>query len=181
MFVLLLCSCVTSLHPLFTGDERMSDPALEGVWQDAKGENTFTLKWFPDGKLFMLNTTIKEQPGAPGEFNAVLGTVGKHRFLNIVPKRPHGIHPKSFYGGHFLQTFSFWKVDLDGDKLTLTSVDYQWIEAMLKAKKLDLKYEKQEGGLITLTASTDDLKAFVLKYADDKTAFSDQLIFERKK
>jgi hypothetical protein len=178
---LVFSSCTPSLHPLFTDTERTSDPALAGVWQDNQQENTFTLRWFPDGKLYFLKTDMKDQPATPGEFNAVLGTVGKHRFLEIVPRRPNNIPAKSFFGGHFFQACSFWKVDLDGDKLTLTPLNYQWVEAMVKAKKLEIKHEQQEGGFIILTASTAELKAFVLKYADDKAAFSGTLAFDRKK
>ena len=131
--------------------------------------------------MYNLTTEIKDQPATPGDFNAILGTIGKHRFLNIVPKRPNNVSAKSFYGGHFIQTFSFWKVDLIGDKLKLVPLNYQWVEAMVKAKKLDVKYEQQDGGFITLTASTEELKAFVLKYADDPYAFSGGFEFERSK
>ncbi len=178
---LLLSGCMTSLYPLFTDADKIFDPALAGVWQDDKHENTFTIQWFPDGKLYFLHTEMKEQLVVPGEFNAGLGTIGKHRFLNIVPRRPKNIPANSFYGGHFLQTFSFWKVELDGDKLTLTPLSHEWLKAMLKEKKLDIKTYQPEGGFITLTASTEELKAFVLKYADDKSAFSSGLHFERKK
>jgi hypothetical protein len=174
-----LGGCVLSLHPLFTGEDRIFEPTLNGVWQDKEGKGTFTLRWFADGKFYFLQTELKDQP--KGDFNAVLGTAGKYRFLEIVPRRPDNIHAKSFYGGHFIQAFSFWKVTLETNLLTLTPLNYQWVEAMDKAKTLEIKHEQQDGGFIILTASTDELKAFVLKYADDKSAFSDGLTFERKK
>jgi hypothetical protein len=174
-----LSGCVLSLHPLFTGGDRIHEPALDGVWQAKDGKGTFTLRWFRDGKSYLLQTELEDQP--KGDFNAALGAIGKDRFLEIVPRRPNNIHAKSFYGGHFIQAFSFWKVALEKDTLTLTPLNYQWIEAMDKAKKLDIKHEQQEGGFIMLTASTEELKAFVLKYADDKSAFSGGLNFERKK
>jgi hypothetical protein len=174
-----LSGCVLSLHPLFTGGDSIYEPTLSDVWQDKGGKGTFTLRWFADGKHYFLQTELKDQP--KGDFNAVLGAIGKDRFLEIVPMRPDNIHAKSFYGGHFIQAFSFWKVALEKDTLTLTPLNYQWIEAMDKAKKLDIKHEQQEGGFIMLTASTEELRAFVLKYADDKSAFSDGLNFERKK
>jgi hypothetical protein len=174
-------SCTTSLHPLFTDGDRTYEPALVGVWQDKDKQATFTLRWFADGKLYSLHTEMTDQPAAPGEFNAVLGRVGKHRFLEIIPRRPSNIGAKGFYGGHFLQLFSFWKVELDGDALTLTPLNYQWVEGMAKAKKLDIRCEQQEGGSIILAASTEELKAFVLKYSEDRAAFSDGLKLQRKK
>lgn len=183
--VALLCcaisSCTPTLHPLFTHADRTYDPELAGIWLNHEQDNKFTLAWFAEGKIYSLRTELKDQPATPGDFNAILGKIGKHRFLNLVPKRPTSLDAKSFYGGHFIQTFTFWKVDLKGDKLTLTPLNYQWVEAMIKAKKLGIKYEQQDGGFITLTASTEELKAFVLKYADDSSAFSGGLQFERKK
>jgi len=181
LFGFIFSSCTTSFHSLFTDKDRIFEPVLAGAWQDKEQKATFTLRWFAEGKLYSLNTEMKDQPAAPGEFNAVFGTVGKHRFLEIVPRRPSNIGAKGFYGGHFLQLYSFWKVELDGDVLTLAPLNYQWVEAMDKAKKLDIKHEQQEGGFIVLTASTEELKAFVLKYADDKSAFSGGLTLERKK
>ena len=188
-FLFLLCAalsgCVLSLQPLFTDKEQIYDPALDGVWQIKDSGRTytdkggiFTLRWFPDGKFYFLKTELKDQPN--GGFNAVLGIVGTNRFLQLAPQPPKEIHPKSFYGGHFIQAYSFWKVQLEKDTLSLSSLDYEWIERMDKEKKLDLKHEKR-GKFIILTASTDELKTFVSKYADDKSAFSDVLSFERKK
>jgi hypothetical protein len=182
-----LSGCVLSLQPLFTDNEQIHDQALEGTWalegtrQIKNNQNktgTFDFRWFPDGKNYSLQTKLKDQGN--GEFIAVLGNIGTNRFLQIVPKRPDNIHPKSFYGGHFIQGFSFWKVQADTSKLTLASLNYEWIETMDREKKLDIKHEKQDKFII-LTASTEELKAFILKYADDKSAFSDVLSFERKK
>ena len=176
---LTLAGCVLSLNPLFKDGDGTFDPALNGVWEAPEGKGTFTFRGFPADKFYSLETHFTNQPKA--EFNAVLGTVGKHRFLQLVPRRPDNIHAKSFYGGHFIQACSFWKVTLESNSLTLMSLDYRWVERMDKAKKLDIQHEQQEGGFIILTAPTEELKAFVLKYADDTSAFSDGLTFERKK
>jgi len=69
---------------------------------------------------------------------------------------------------------------LDGDSLTLTPLNPHWIESMDKAGMRVIEHEPAFGG-ITLTASTKELKTFVLKYADNKAAFSDELKFQRKK
>lgn len=105
------------------------------------------------------------------EWYATLGNIGTNRFLELLPQRPNEIHQKSFYGGHFIQLRSFWKVSFLGDTLTLTSMSSQWLEAMLKQKKVDIKCEKPEGGLLFLTATTQELQEFVTKHADDSGAF----------
>ncbi len=42
---------------------------------------------------------------------------------------------------------------------------------MLKQNKVTIKHEKPEGGMLFLTASTQELQDFVAQYADDPGAF----------
>jgi hypothetical protein len=163
--------CTLTLHSLFTAKDVVYDPALEGIWQNA--EATFTIKSFdkPNGR-YSLQTSMKDQPAA--EFRATLGTIGTHRFLELTPERPTTIHPKTFYGGHFIQLHSFWKVALNEDKLTLTAMSTEWLNVGIKQNKLNIKYEKPDNGgsgFLFLTASTQELQDFVAKYADDAGAF----------
>lgn len=160
--------CVPTLNSLFTTKDMAYDPALEGAWQTA--EATWTIQPFDaNGGRYRLRTEMKDQP--PAEWYATLGNIGTNRFLELLPQRPNEIHQKSFYGGHFIQLRSFWKVALAGNTLTLTSMSTQWLEAMLKQNKVTIKYEKPEGGMLFLTASTPELQEFVVKYADDPGAF----------
>ena len=161
-------SCTMSVHSLFNDGERSSEPALVGVWESKEQKATLTLQWLADGRLYSLHTAVEDQPAGSAEFDVVLGRVGEHRFLEV--------HPRSNTGG----LYSFWKVDLDGDSLTLTPLNPHWIESMDKAGMRVIEHEPAFGG-ITLTASTKELKTFVLKYVDNKAAFSDELKFQRKK
>ncbi len=160
--------CIPTLNSLFTAKDLVYDPALEGKWQTA--EATWMIQAF-DAKSgrYRLRTEMKDQP--PSEWYATLGNIGTNRFLELLPQRPNEIHQKSFYGGHFIQLRSFWKVALASDTLMLTSMSTQWLEAMLVQNKVTIKYEKSEGGMLFLTASTQELQEFVAKYADDSGAF----------
>ncbi len=164
-------SCTMSVHSLFNDGDRSLEPALAGVWQDKEQKATLTLRLSTDRKVYSLHTEVKDQPAASGDFNAVLGTVGKHRFLEIIARN---IGPKGF------DLYSFWKVELDVDSLTLTPLNPHWIEAMDEEKMQVIEHEAAPGGIM-LTASTEELKAFVVKYGDNKSAFSDPLKFQRKK
>jgi len=163
--------CTLTLHSLFTSKDVAYDSAMEGIWQNA--EATWTIKPFDkQNGRYSLQATLKNQP--PADFYATLGTIGTNRFLELTATRPNAIHPKTFFGGHFVRLHSFWKVALSGDSLTLTSMSTQWLEQMLKQNKINLKYEKPdnaEDGVLFLTASTPELQSFVAKYADDPGAF----------
>lgn len=160
--------CVPTLNSLFTSKDVTYDPALEGIWQNA--EAAWTIKPFDaKGGRYRLHTEMKDQPSA--EWYVTLGIIGTNRFLELLPQRPNEIHPKSFYGGHFIQLRSFWKVSLEGNNLTLTSMSSQWMDTMLKQNKLAIKHERPEGGMLFLTASTPELQEFVAAFANDPGAF----------
>lgn len=166
--VLAAGGCVPTLNSLFTSKDVTYDPALEGKWQNA--EATWTVQPIDaKGGRYRLRTEMKDQP--PAEWYATLGTIGTNRFLEILPQWPNEIHPKSFYGGHFIRLRSFWKVALAEDTLILTSMSSQWMDTMLKQNKLTIKRERPEGGMLFLTASTPELQEFVAAYANDPGAF----------
>ena len=118
--------CVLTLNSLFASKDVIYDPALEGVWK-AEGA-TWTLRPFDaKGGRYRLQTEMKDQPTE--RWYCTLGMVGTNRFLELLPQRPSEIHPKTFFGGHFTELRSFWKVALIGDTLTLTSMSSQWLDA----------------------------------------------------
>jgi hypothetical protein len=181
---LLLCGgCTLTIHSLFTPKNLVFDEGLVGNWT-TEG-SSWDLKPFDKNTgRYMLTTTMKDQP--PGQFYAYLGEINHVRFLELLPKRPDAIHPKTFYGGHFVPLRSFWKVTLSADKLTLTPLSSRWLESIIKQGKLNIKYEKPEDGLLFLTASTQELQDLVTKYADDPGAFPSTgdekgLVFGRSK
>ncbi len=133
------------------------------------------------------STSMNNQP--PGDFCATLATIGTNRFLELTPQRPSAIHSKSFFGGHYVQLHSFWKVALSGAALVLTSMSTQWFQVMTQKKQIDIKYEKPDSGdqgVMFLAASTQELQDFVAKYADDPGAFPERgdekgIVFVRSK
>ena len=58
--------------------------------------------------------------------------------------------------------------------------DDEGMGQLLKEDPNAVKYELADDKLI-LTASTKELQAFVLKYADDSRVFSDAIVYSRKK
>ncbi|HMP77748.1 MAG TPA: hypothetical protein PKE12_15740 [Kiritimatiellia bacterium] len=166
--VLMAGGCVPTLNTIFTSGDIAYDPALEGVWRQA--ETTWTLSPYDAGVgRYKLRTEMKNQP--PAEWYATLGSIGTNRFLELLPLRPNEIHPNTFYGGHFVPLRSFWKVLLQGDSLTLTPLSTQWLDALIKQDKVNIQHAWTEGGLLFLTASTQELQDFIARYANDPGAF----------
>jgi hypothetical protein len=67
---------------------------------------------------------INNQPAS--EWTATLGKIGPNRFFEIQPQRSKEKKEDSLTRSHLVRLRSFWKVSLDGDTLTLTSLSLQW-------------------------------------------------------
>jgi hypothetical protein len=192
--VTLLSGCVLSFYPFFTEKDVALDPQFDGSWKtkpvpaESKEQDnpttdveaTFTVSHLPQmGTTYVLETDIKGQ--GKGKFQAQIGVIGTNRFLQLAPSRPDNLHPKTLFGGHFMQGWSLWKLKLEPDKMTLNEMNYLWFDEMLKAKKLDIKHEQVEGGFILLTVPTSDLQDFILKHKDTPGLWGNSLEFIREK
>jgi hypothetical protein len=188
-----LCGCVLSFYPLFENEEIRYNPALVGVWNTVPQhtpdsphtEAKFTISQAPVmGNTYIVQMEPKD--GKPTDalsnrFVAQIGFIGTNRFLQILPQRPDCIHAKSLFGGHFIPAWSFWKLELNGDRMSLYDMNEPWLEDMLKAKKLEIKHEQQKGGFIVLTASAKELKAFIAKHDTEQGFYMEKMIFSRQK
>lgn len=160
---LLLAGCVQSLHPLFSDKDLLFEPALIGTWAGEGGNLWTFLK--SEKKAYELVYTEKK---TPAKFAARLGRLGKALFLDLRPQMPD--MENDLQQAHLLSTHTFSRVWIDGDTLRLAMLEHDWLKKMIDQKKLTINHERL-GDQILLTASTRQLKGFVLKYADDNEAF----------
>jgi hypothetical protein len=90
------------------------------------------------------------------------------RFLDVtfLSEKARGIH----------WFFRFWR---DADVLQLAGLDSDWVEKMLTSGDAKLDYQKVKEEIV-LTAPTNDLQQFIVKYAPDKEAFPVVMKFQRE-
>lgn len=161
-FTLLIAGCVvSSLHPLFTVKDLAFDPSFLGTWAGVDEDDTLVFK-DGEGKAYNL-TYITEGQGL--KFEVHLVQLGGLQFFDVYPKV--GKEHDAF---HLLPAHTFWRVERDGEMLRTAWLDQGWVEEKIAKKKITIPHQLVEDRLI-LTASTEKLQKFVLKYADD--AFSD--------
>lgn len=72
------------------------------------------------------------------------------------------------------------KIDFDGENVKLYEFDADYVETLIKEKRIRLKHEMVNDQIV-LTASTEQLRAFLKKYGDDKRLFSDPNVFYTEK
>jgi hypothetical protein len=157
---------VQSLNPLYTDSTVSFDPGLVGTWVAEEDEEfVFTLIDTTRGAY----TLLCDEGGATARFEAVLIELGDERFLDIYPDAP--VSDNSFYLDHLLRVHNIFHVEREADTLWVADFDAEWLETAIDEKKASIAHVPLDGAVL-LTATTEDLQAFVRKHASTSEAFS---------
>jgi hypothetical protein len=160
-----LTGCVPSLHPLFTDKDLIFDPALLGSWVDEDGKNIWEFQKSGENAYELVYTENEE----PAKFQAHLVKLGDFLFLDIFPEEPE--MKNGLYKGLLIPAHGFSRIWIERDSVRLAYMDPDWLKEMINKKKVKIGYDLIDQGLI-LTAPTEDLQKFAVKYAEDDKAFS---------
>ncbi len=178
------CLPVMSLHSLYTEKDVVFEEKLLGTWID-DSNNIWKFKRTDESeKAYEL--FIRDKEGEKGLFVAYLVKLENRLFLDVYPgKPPWGEEDPNKLEWPYNALFSvpahtFIKIDSIEPQLKLRTTDDDKLKELLKEDPNVVKHEFVEDGMI-LTASTKELQAFVLKYADDSRVFPEETVLNRKK
>jgi hypothetical protein len=178
------CIPVMSLHPLFTEKDITFDDKLIGTWVDANGSTWQFSDANKPEKAYKLIFTDDE--GQKGSFVAHLVKLEDRLFLDVypdeVPWSEKGPNKTDWlYDAFFFApAHTFIKVNEIEPQLKLQITDDDEFKKLLKEDPNVIEHAPIEDKFI-LTAPTEELQAFVLKYADDSRVFTEQGILNRTK
>ncbi len=169
----LFAGCVVqSVNPYYTTDSVCTVPGIGGEWTalDDQGKPESPRPWIigPD-KIFTFNKN-----GAPGTLKAVYFRIGETLFLDTTAEGPTQ-QMSAWWTMHVYPVHVVSRIDVKGDRLTLTPVDYNWIEKALKDGRVKLPHLRQRGeDSLLFTASPEAWMDFLKKYARDGNVFSEK-------
>lgn len=185
------CFPVASLHPVFTQEDLIFEQKLLGTWVDDPNspETTWEFKRLDEPERAGKNAyklIFSDKEDRKGSFVAHLARLENNLFLDLYPselpwepKDPNKV--EWVYNTLFLiPAHTFIKVDSIRPQLKMRLTVEDKMEELLKEDPNAVRHASTEDRLV-LTASTKDLQAFVLKYADDSRAFPNEMILSRKK
>jgi hypothetical protein len=179
------CIPVMSLHPLFTEKTIAYDEKLLGTWIDDSNDTwQFSDANKPEKAYNLIFTDEKGQKGA---FLAHLVKLDSKLFLDVFPsempwdeKDPNKTQWP--YNTFFLvPAHTFIKINAIEPQLKLQLTDDDELKKLLKDDPNVVEHTLIEEDRLLLTASTEKLQAFVLKYADDSRVFTEESILNREK
>jgi len=161
---LTLYGCVYSVHPLFTNEELVVRNELMGRWQV---DDDTIWEFSRGGGHYYTVVHIQEEDTT--YLDAGLGMVGDLYFLDFTIG---DIDLNDMELFHLFPTHTFAKVTFGDDRIVLEWFATQWLENLIKDKRIRIRHEL-ENKQVLLTASTDELKKFIHKYANEPKAFDE--------
>jgi hypothetical protein len=181
------CVPVMSLHPLYTKEDVVFEKKLLGVWVDDSNEPDTTWEFkCPNEPEKVYELVFSDDEGGKGVFVTHLVKLENGLFLDVFPKQfpcevddPNKTdwHYNAFF---FVPAHTFIKIDAIEPRLIMRLTDDEEMAKLLKEDPSVVKHESLADGFV-LTAPTEQLQRFVLKYADDSRVFTDEKVLIRRK
>ena len=149
------------------------EPALVGRW-GSDGDDGYWTCEKARGKAYDLTIVENE---VPGEFEGHLSRLGGFLFLDLYPKETK--IKNSLYKAHLIRTHTLLRIKIQEDSLQVAILEYDWLKEAIEMGEIEVACETLEDETFLLTASTQELQEFVVKFAEE--AFSDFEQYERKR
>lgn len=185
---------VKSLHPFYKENEVIFNKDLLGNWTGDDSTSwkieqgkKFTGLFKPDApeKSYMITYTDKKGTAV---FKVNLFQLGNRYFLDFYPEEVESTN--ELMSIHLVPMHTVARVDLSPGKMVIQWYNEEWLIGLFRQNKIRIAHEKvpyaevnagEDNFQVVLTASTEDLQKFMLKYMDDPNAFKNDYTFVLRK
>jgi hypothetical protein len=176
--ILIMAGCwPLSVHPLYFQEDLIFEEGLVGTWgEDPEEEDLFDLWIFKKATANSYQLIVKEEGNEDGKFETHLLKLGKHYFLDLYPQEPET--GNEFYNAHVIPAHSFIRISLEGHILRLGFFDLDWLKDNLEQKRVSIEHERRDDTIV-LTASTEELQAFVLEHVEDAFVYEENPLYRQ--
>lgn len=182
VFTLLLGlqSCILrSVHPFYKPADITYRASLEGNWVD--GEQ---VRWRIHHNPFDHNSYELHcsKNGAEATLLGHLFTLDGELYLDVLPLQDNR-EELTVFDLHMMPTHSIARVEVvNDDQVNIRWFNEEWLRNMFRQNKIRISHEiimddhpkDEEDGSYLLTASTEELQKFIIKYGKSEGAYGDQ-------
>ena len=117
---------------------------------------------------FLKEVSIEKGDTLTNQIIMQLTNVGGETFVDFKPYQgSENLEAFSLFYPNIIPAHTFGGMQVDNGKLIIRPFNSEYIEELIRTKRIRLKHEITAGGDIVLTASTEDLRAFIGKYAEN--------------
>ena len=190
VLITLLSGCMRTLHPLFTEKDLEFDGRLVGSWHTDPDDNEYiqfeqgsaaSFSKLPEslqrlaGKAYLLRM-FDGSGEASYVFYAFLCRIGGQLYLDYYPaENKHQQYYDKFYLAHEVKMHSFFHVQFTSDGgMKLDEFSQDFLDELIKKNKIRIQHEVRFDGTYVITAPTEELQQYVLKYSDVPEAYSNE-------
>jgi hypothetical protein len=166
---------VVGVNPVYDNDTIGFNPALLGDWRDTE-DNASMLIERGEWKSYRVHYV---HPIETGDVTGYLTAIGDARYLDVMPSRGQD------RGSFLVPVHALLRVTLDGDRLELTPLSYDWFFDRLRRRsgipgtpRLDAALDQKENAL--LVAPTAALREWLRRQPADGPMFAAPAVFTRK-
>jgi hypothetical protein len=164
---------VLSVNPAYDGDSIGWDPSLIGAWRDADDNSSMQIER-GEWQSYRIHYI---HPIENGDLTGYMTAIGDTRYLDVMPAA--GVDRGSFV----VPVHAVLRVQLDGDRLELTPLSYDWFADRLRARRmtpvpgLSVALDQKENALIVSPVAT--LRDWLRRQPQDGHMFGAAAVFER--
>lgn len=172
-----LCACPSySLHPLYTDEDAVVEPALEGTWSSDSDDNVELLFEKSGDDEYSLSISCAD-PKVLQNYKVHLVRLQGQLFMDLIfenqtVKGATVEEPVGAFHAHLIV-----KVNISGDDLAYAVLQDDAIRKPIIPGSAPLDYDHADEGLL-VTAQTDALRDYVSAHSED--GFSDFEYLKRK-
>ena len=172
---LLLIGCPSySVHPLYTDQDAVVEPALEGTWSDAKSDEKggFTFRKFGDHEYYMVGT---DGMRVNQTYKVHLLRLGNQLFMDLIfnDQTVDGANLDSPFGT--FPAHVIVKVKISGDDLAFATLEDDAIKKQSTLGGAPLDYQIADDGTLLVTSQTEVLRRYVSAHTEDVFSTFDHL------
>ena len=152
------CGDLLSIHALYTAEDRITDPALEGLWQNDEDRLIVTRE--DDGYRAMLQN--KKTPTDAKNYDVHLVDIAGVRFADLLEEDTIGR--------------MIVRVRVADGQLRLAFMDTKWLRERVAHEEAVIGPHRTQA---ILTLRTPELREMVARYAKEPKAFDEETVFRR--
>ena len=187
LLILFFTGCLTTLYPIFTEKDLVYKTNLVGNWKtktdDKEGSAEIRSLINEKGvelpgkissikdKGYLITYKDKDK-NITGSYIAFLARIGKHLYFDYYPAPTEAEkNADEFYMQHFVKMHKPYRVNiLANGGFELSQLEGSYLDKLIEEKKIRIRHEVNSDGGSVITASTEELQQYILKYGDDPEA-----------
>ncbi len=170
---ILLVGCVRSLEPVIKPEQAVKVAELEGKWVSTK-QNKETLDVTGDGNGYRV--VYVNEDGKAGTFSVHFGHVGDMLIADVMPAEPP--ENSGTQVGLMIPVHMAIRVTQTTPQLAVKVMKPDWFKQYVADHPDEIATIKSDDEPI-ISASTDNIQAFLIKHAGDAEASTDEMVFVR--